>query len=152
MKNQLKIEIGQRMRKIRKALGLTQEKIVEHFSIGRANYSRIEKGEVHPGALILSVMRSKFNVSLDWLISNNGTMFLRNKEQQEQDIILNFGASQAEIREMLQYMEKSSMVKHALLSYFFEYMQKNKDIIKSDMEERTPPTTTVIPPITPNLS
>lgn len=134
MKSELKKEIGQRMRKLRKALGYTQEQIVEYFEIGRANYSRIEKGEVHPGAMILSTLHTKFNVSLDWLICNNGKMFLRDRDKHEPDSIADFGAAQDEIREMLRYMENSPMIRHAMLSYFLEYRVRNNDIIKIDLE------------------
>jgi transcriptional regulator with XRE-family HTH domain len=137
MKNELKKEIGQRMRKIRKALGYTQEQMVSYFYIGRANYSRIEKGEVHPGALILNTLRLKFNVSLDWLITNNGKMFLRDKDKKEQGIRLDFGQSAEEISELLNYMEKVPMVKHAILSYFLEYKLKNRKIIQEALEEQS---------------
>jgi transcriptional regulator with XRE-family HTH domain len=136
MKNELKKEIGQRMRKIRKALGYTQEQMVSYFNIGRANYSRIEKGEVHPGALILNTLRLKFNVSLDWLITNNGKMFLRERDKKEPNIHLDFGQSAEEISELLKYMEKVPMVKHAILSYFLEYKLKNRKIIQEALDEQ----------------
>jgi transcriptional regulator with XRE-family HTH domain len=135
MKSELKKEIGQRMRKIRKALGYTQEQMVSYFHIGRANYSRIEKGEVHPGALILNTLRIKFNVSLDWLITNNGKMFLRDIEKREPEQRIDFGPSSGEIKELLSYMEKVPMVKHAILGFFLEYKLKNRKIIQDALEE-----------------
>jgi transcriptional regulator with XRE-family HTH domain len=146
MKNELKKEIGQRMRKLRKTLGYTQEQIVENFNIGRANYSRIEKGEVHPGALILSTLQNKFNVSLDWLICNNGKMFLRERDESAPETIADFGPAHAEVREMLHYMEMSPMVRHALLGFFLEYKQKNIAIIQIDMDAKTPTLLTNIQP------
>jgi len=136
MKNELKKDIGQRMRKIRKALGFTQEQMVSYFDIGRANYSRIEKGEVHPGALILNTLRVKFNVSLDWLISNNGKMFLRDKDKKDANNHIDFGQSTEEIRELLTFMDRVPMVKHAMLSFFLEYRLKNKKIIQEALDER----------------
>ncbi len=135
MKEELKKEIGDRMRKIRKTLGYTQEKMVEFFDIGRANYSRIEKGEVWPGANILHTLRTKFNVSLDWLITNTGKMFIREREKKGDGERVEFGEYTQEVKELLRYIEKVPMVKHAILSYFLEYKIKNQEIIQQFLED-----------------
>ena len=135
MKEELKKEIGDRMRKIRKTLGYTQEKMVEFFDIGRANYSRIEKGEVWPGANILHTLRTKFNVSLDWLITNTGKMFIREREKKGDGERVEFGEYTKEVKELLRYIEKVPMVKHAILSYFLEYKIKNQEIIQQFLED-----------------
>lgn len=137
MKEELKKEIGDRLKKVRKAFGFTQEKIVEFFDIGRANYSRIEKGEVWPGANILHVLRTKFNVSLDWLITDMGKMFIRDRKSYGSRV--EFGEYTQEIQELLKYIEKVPMVKHAILSYFLEYKIKNQDIIQQFLEETESP-------------
>ena len=137
MKEKLKKEIGARMRKIRKSLGYTQEKMVSNFDIGRANYSRIEKGEVLPGATILNVLKTEFSVSLDWLITNSGKMFLKEKDKRADKDKVDMGKYSEEVRELLAYMEKVPMVKHAMLSYFMEYKIQHKKIIKQAMDEVT---------------
>lgn len=136
MKKELKRDIGQRMRQIRKALGYTQEQMVAYFDIGRANYSRIEKGEVHPGATILHTLRTQFNVSLDWLISNNGKMFLKDREKKNDRVKIDFGHSTKEVLDLLNTMGKVPMVKHAMLSFFLEYKIRNKKIIREIMDEQ----------------
>jgi transcriptional regulator with XRE-family HTH domain len=142
MKEELRKEIGSRMRRIRKSLGYTQEKIVEFFDIGRANYekiveffdigranySRIEKGEVWPGHCILYTLRMKFNISLDWVIANTGKMYIREGERKVHDKA-DSNTYSKEIRELLYYIEKVPMIKHAILSYFLEYKGKNKEIL-----------------------
>jgi transcriptional regulator with XRE-family HTH domain len=128
MKEELRKEIGSRMRRIRKSLGYTQEKIVEFFDIGRANYSRIEKGEVWPGHCILYTLRMKFNISLDWVIANTDKMYIREGEKKVHDKA-DSNTYSKEIRELLYYIEKVPMIKHAILSYFLEYKGKNKEII-----------------------
>lgn len=139
MKEELKKEIGDRMRKIRKTLGYTQEKMVEFFDIGRANYSRIEKGEVWPGANILHTLRTQFNVSLDWLITNTGKMFIRERDKKGNGERLEFGEYTKEVKELLRYIEKIPMVKHAILSYFLEYKIKNQEIIQQFLENNELP-------------
>lgn len=127
MKETLRKEIGIRMRKVRKTLGYTQDQMVEFFDIGRANYSRIEKGEIFPGSTILNTLRNKFNVSLDWLICNKGSMY------HEQGVMANgyLGDDGDEIRDLLFHMERIPMVRHAVLGFFMEYKFKNKEQIEN---------------------
>lgn len=145
MKDRLKKEIGLRMRKVRKALGYTQEKMVSYFNIGRANYSRIEKGEVLPNAAVLNSLRTQFGVSLDWLIADSGKMFVRSRDQgpdqnreKEQTRKINIGEYGKEVRELLMIMDKVPMVKHAILGYFLEYKARHKEIIQRSLEEYEP--------------
>lgn len=139
VKKELKREIGARMRKIRKALGYTQENMVSHFDIGRANYSRIEKGEVLPNAGVMNTLRVEFNVSLDWLITGFGKTFISPQEKKGNNEIIDFGEYAREIRELLVYMDKVPMVKHAVLGFFLEYKIKYSDSIRQTMEAQEPP-------------
>lgn len=134
MKDILKIEIGERMSKVRDTLGFTQEQMAEHFPIGRADLSRIEKGEIFPNPVVLNILRTKFFVSLDWLIANSGKMFIPEKERilLEEKIQIE---NSKEIRELLNYMTKSPMVYHAILGYFLEYQTKYKDVIQEQIKK-----------------
>ena len=67
--------IGQRLRKTRKSLGLTQFEIVKNLNFHRANYSRIENGQVMPNLQLLLMLSREYRISLDWLITGGGFMF-----------------------------------------------------------------------------
>lgn len=123
-KTELKQSIGNRLRKVRESLGYTQEQIVSYFDIGRANYSRMEKGEISPGPTVLFTMRGEFNVSLDWLVSGEGEMFSRSTTAKSER--LDFGSDSAEVWDLLEFMVRIPMVKHAVLAFFSEYRVKNK--------------------------
>lgn len=134
MKQQLRKEIGMRMRQIRKALGYTQVQMVSFFDIGRANYSRIEKGEIFPTSTILNALLKEFHVSLDWLIADEGDMFLPQKRTDiKRD--LDFGNCSEEVSDLLFHMEKVPMLRHAVLGFFLEYQQKNHQIIQEILKE-----------------
>ncbi|RHV86216.1 helix-turn-helix domain-containing protein [Clostridium sp. OF09-36] len=66
---------GERVREIRKALGLTLEKFGDKLGVGKTAISKIEKGE---NALTDQMAKSicrEFNVSYDYLIYGDGEMF-----------------------------------------------------------------------------
>ncbi len=130
MKQQLKREIGVKMRKLRKNLGLTQAEMVAYFDVGRANYSRIEKGEVFPNVTILFTLKTKFNVSLDWLICNEGQMQMGDEEEKN-----NSSGDAEEIQDLFFHIEKLPMVKHAVLSFFLEYKVKNTKLLQQLLDE-----------------
>jgi transcriptional regulator with XRE-family HTH domain len=144
MKQQLRKEIGMKMRKIRKALGYTQVQMVSFFEIGRANYSRIEKGEIFPTATILNALCKEFHVSLDWLIANEGEMFLLQKPKKDAKKNLGFGKCSEDISDLLYHMENIPMVRHAVLGFFLEYKQKNQQIIR-EIFGKNPPGTASTP-------
>lgn len=131
-KQEIKQQIGSRLRLIRDSLGYTQEQIVTYFDIGRANYSRMEKGEISPGPTVLSTLKSEFNVSLDWLVTGIGDMF--NRSSQGKPEKLDFGPDAQEVWDLLEHMIKLPMVKHAILGFFSEYKIKNKRILETDID------------------
>ncbi len=128
-KMELKKAIGRRIRRVRKSRGLTQAEMVAHFGCGRANYSRIEKGEVFPNPTILRVLNERFCVSLRWLICDAGEML---EEQGASKPVLGLdlpAGDQEDIHDMLACMGAVPMVRHAMLGYFMEYKAKNGKII-----------------------
>lgn len=139
-KAKLKKEIGTKIREIRKNLHYTQDKIVRSFDCGRANYSRIEKGEVFPNPTMLKVLREQYRVSLHWLICNEGQMMERQEEESIPESIPGIKSSAEskeieEIKELLFYLDNVPMVKHAILGFFLEYKGKNKKLIEPDLEQ-----------------
>lgn len=133
-KIELKKEIGVRIRGVRKSLGYTQDRMVEHFDCGRANYSRIEKGEVFPNPAMLRALNHEFKVSLHWLVCGKGEMLEHENQYKEFNL---GGADGGEIKDLLTYLENVPMVRHAVLSYFLEYVEKNKMLIAPFLKEKS---------------
>ncbi len=129
-KMELKKSIGSRIRQVRKSIGLTQAEMVAHFECGRANYSRIEKGEVFPNPAILRILNERFKVSLHWLICEKGDM-LEDQASKGPASGMDIPAGDEEdVQDMLAYMEAVPMVRHAILGFFLEYKAKNREIIE----------------------
>lgn len=133
MKKELKQEIGARIRKLREHLGLTQAEMVKHFDFGRANYSRIEKGEVFPNAAVLHTLNTQFKVSIDWLVTGVGRMLPQVGAGRDRH--MDFAACEKELNELFDHIEKVPMIKHAVLGFFLEYKFKNNKLIGELLEE-----------------
>ena len=72
-----------RVKELRKALGLTQEKFGERFGLKKSAISQIESGvNGVTDQLRLAVFR-EFNVNEDWLRTGEGSMFVEPDEDEE---------------------------------------------------------------------
>lgn len=85
-------KIGERLRKIRKYIGLTQEQVAEILSLGRDAILRIEKGERKIDLQELINFSKLYNISIDeltadeHLVSTSEIAFARGfKELSEKD-------------------------------------------------------------------
>ena len=67
--------MNERIRALRKALGLTQEKFAEKLHIKRNTLANYEIGRNEPIDAVVTLICEKFNVNEDWLRSGNGEMF-----------------------------------------------------------------------------
>lgn len=130
MKEQLRKDIGARLLNIRKELGFTQAVMASHFNIGRANYARIEKGEIFPNETVLVTMRKEFDISLDWLVAGVGP-------KKPMLVTAAKGTAQCgrELEELHYFMDRVPMVKHAILSHFLEYRYKNAELLQELLRE-----------------
>ena len=106
-----KAELGKRIKDLRTENGLSQKDLADFLGIGRPNLSRIERGYILPVTPYLIKLRDRFNVSIDWLL--NGESPTQDKITLEKDVKL-----------LLEYFEKVPRVKHAVLGFFFEYLEK----------------------------
>ena len=76
-------KMGERLRKIRKCMGLTQEQVADNLNVGRDAILRIEKGNRKIGLQELSNLSKLYHISINELIAedcsidNNDIAFIR---------------------------------------------------------------------------
>jgi transcriptional regulator with XRE-family HTH domain len=126
MKN-FKSMIGKRIKEVRKNLGLKQDQLAKHLGCSKSNISQIENGLFYPTAQSLILLKSKFNVSLDWLFSGERPMY--NDEKNKDLDLLDFKEYSNDIKTMLMEMKNSKSIMHLVLAEFFEIkLEKNPSI------------------------
>ena len=73
--------MNERMKKLRKALDITQQEFADKIGIKRNSYANYETGRNVPiDAIIVSICR-EFNVNEDWLRNGNEPMFIEIPEE-----------------------------------------------------------------------
>jgi transcriptional regulator with XRE-family HTH domain len=99
-------KIGERLKQVRKALGLKQKDIAGEFGIGRTQMTNIEKGKTIP-AYLLHWLNETHRVSLEWIFSGNGDMFVLKALYHE------------DVKKMLKDFQEHPMFMHRILSEYF---------------------------------
>ena len=66
---------GERVREIRKELGLTLERFAEKLGVGKTAISKLENGERSLTDQMAKAICREYNVSYDYLINGDGEMF-----------------------------------------------------------------------------
>lgn len=84
MKNNLpakrKREIGERVRAVRKSLGLLQSELGNGAGLSQANISQYERGLTEISLSFLEYLNKKHSVSSDWVIFGIGKMTAKKRK------------------------------------------------------------------------
>lgn len=65
-----------RIKELRKTLGLTQQEFADKIGTARGNISAYEVAKNAPSDAVISLICTKFNVNEEWLRNGNGEMFI----------------------------------------------------------------------------
>jgi phage repressor protein C with HTH and peptisase S24 domain len=91
------MDIGERIRHIRKLLGLTQKEFAQQIGITQGFLTNVEKGRYQPSEKVLRLISQTFGVSLEWLKTGQGEMWVR----KDKALLEGVGARLGEIAEKL---------------------------------------------------
>lgn len=75
--------MNERIRELRKALGLTLEKFGESLGVGKTAISKIENGDRNVTDQMQKAIIREFDVSPEWLLSGTGEMFVTHSHDEE---------------------------------------------------------------------
>ncbi len=70
--------MNERIRQLRKELGLTQQQFADKIGTSRANIGKYEVSANAPSSAIISLICREFNVNETWLRDGSGNMFKSN--------------------------------------------------------------------------
>lgn len=73
----------ERIKKLRKALGLTQQEFADRLNIGRGTLANYEVGRNEPIDAVVTLICREFNVSEEWLRTGEGEMFVQRTKGDE---------------------------------------------------------------------
>jgi transcriptional regulator with XRE-family HTH domain len=104
-------KVDQRIKTLRIENGLTQEGMGEKLGLDRGTISKIERGENAPTAKTLIALREIFGVSIDWILTGEGSKHPIDIDD--------------DLTEMIDDLKNNQTAKIKVLSFFYHYKAKN---------------------------
>lgn len=75
--------MGERLKELRKALGITQQEFADKIGVVRGNIATYETRKSNPGDAVIALICREFNVNETWLRTGEGDMFVTISRDEE---------------------------------------------------------------------
>lgn len=130
MRNMIKAEVGSRLRDVRLTLGYSVSRMAVLLNLNKMTYVKNENGTHFPGAVTLINLSTEYNVSIDWLLCNRGTMFYGEKDQAKK---LLASKDEVQIDEMVNLMKNIPLAYHSMITSFLRFKVDNEAYLDREM-------------------
>jgi len=127
---------GKRVKAIREHLRLKQKDFAQSIGMAGSYLSEIEGGKVSPGFDFFSKLTGNYNINPLYLLHGKGEMFLEEDDEspkKRQPLEKDHGDSNRKVHELLWYIERSHMLKYAVLEFFTRYLIANREELKKEI-------------------
>lgn len=120
---------GRRLRELRKHLHMTQKEFGALFGLTRSGLGKHEREDSFLTLKMLQILADKYNVSMDYLLCNRGTLFY------EKGAFENGKGkfTDDEVKELLSLMARVPLVRHSVMGYFQRFKIENREIIEKEL-------------------
>lgn len=122
--------MGNKLMNIRNSLKLKHFQMADRLRTYRSSYYNYEIGKTNPQLLFLYLLGITDNISMDWLILDRGSMYYKESVQTSEspkEIVPSI-AMERDVKELLDHMERSPLLRHEILLMFYKFKQNNKGI------------------------
>lgn len=138
--------MNERIKKLRKTLGLTLEKFGERLGVKRNSVSQWENGINNVSDQVRKSICREFGVNEEWLLSGSGPMFIQSSTFSLDEFVKSRGASDLELDIMKAYFDLEPDVRKMIIEHFKSRLAAPKrDLFDNvpdtpeELERRFPP-------------
>ena len=129
MKKKYYIDLGKRLTKVWRALGIDLKDMAKAAGIAQGYMTDLCKGNrTNPGIAVIYKIAKHYRVSLDYLLLGEGEMFLPDKDIEDQKR-KNFEPVFNTIDDLVWLMKRSSFLKNTILGTAVKLYMENKEIV-----------------------
>lgn len=131
--------VGERLRRIRKALKITQTDMGKKLGYSTSSYCEMENGNIGINTKTYMKLSKLFNISLEFLVNGRGEIFYKPVPEVKKDNIeYTFDHNIDSKEKLLSMMNKSTYFCTGVLSLAQEYFHKKEELIRKMMDEGNP--------------
>ncbi len=109
---------GDRVKDVRKSLGLTLEKFGEKLGVQKSAVSKIEHGQCAVSDQMLKAICREYGVNENWLLNGIDPMFIESDSFSLDEFVRSRGATAIEIEIVKTYFDLDPKIRHAALAHF----------------------------------
>jgi len=128
-------EVGLRLKELRRKLKMTQAQLGEKLGIKGTTLAKHENGICYPTGKMLNILSSQYNVSMDYLLCGQGTLFHENKDNSNSNRLKNIIKGDIELEKLFSLVSSKSWVRHAVLSFFQRFKPENRELMEKEVEK-----------------
>lgn len=114
---------GERIKNLRKALGLTQQEFADRIGTTRNNIAGYETGRREPSAAAINLIIAKLNVNEEWLRTGEGEMFRQTEEDAVSRLCEELHASDLEAGIIRAYFRIDPKIRDTFMRRLLEEVQ-----------------------------
>ena len=134
---------NERIKLLRKELGLTQNEFGEKISLKKSAISQIENGSTSSNPRIVQLICTVFNISEKWLTEGKGDMYTSDEEAILDKLAGMYDLSESQMIFAKQWLQLPATVKDAVVDYIVsvasalqEKKSKKIDVSESDTSKK----------------
>lgn len=124
--------MNERIKELRKELGLTLEKFGERIGMKKNSLSQIENGKNNVTEQLFKSICREFNVDENWLRTGEGSMFNNTDTFSLDDYAKQYNVSELELEIVKAYFELDADVRKSIISHFREKLSSNSSTVRDD--------------------
>ena len=110
--------LGERIKKLRIVLSLSQREFGERIGISKTSVSRLEKNERNPSEQTIKSICREFNINYAWLKDGIGDMFLNTSKDLFDQLANKYNLNEFDIKVIKRYVNFSKEQRHLIKDIF----------------------------------
>lgn len=142
--------MNERIKKLRKTLGLTLEKFGERLGVKRNSVSQWENGINNVSDQVRKSICREFGVNEEWLLSGSGPMFIQSSTFSLDEFVKSRGASDLELDIMKAYFDLEPDVRKMIIEHFKNRLATPKRDLFDDVPDTPEELERRFPPVDPD--
>ena len=107
----------ERLKKLRKALDLTQQEFADRIGISRGNIATYETRDGSPGSSVINLICREFNVSETWLRTGEGEMFVPKEADALDELAKQYDLSAGDYVLIEKFLKLKPVERQAVIAY-----------------------------------
>ena len=127
-------EIGLRLKEIRTHLKMTQAQFGKKLDLKASAVAKYENGVNLPKGKILQALVSHYNVSLDYLVTGKGNLFMDDEDIQQLNRSKSIPEGDRELEDLFSLVTKIPWVRHVVLGHFQKFKLENRELIEKELK------------------